>query len=676
MRFIWGLALALLGAGAAVAGDVQHTRGEYRFSVGADPAFAETKPLPAAWDPKAPGATGSAWRVWRFDEQVDRRGGRNHVYVDYAYEAQAPSLLGSAGRYQILFNPEYQQLTIHQVELRRDGKWLDRLAPERISLARREEDFEEDMANGNVTALIVLEDIRVNDVVRIRYSILGSNPILADQLMDGNAFGWGEPVLWSRLRVLHDPGTQIDVRRAPGAPDARIRNSSDASMVTLEASGISAYPDQGSYPLWFQRSPVVHVAKRRQWSDVVAWALPLYPKAGPLPADLEQQLAVWSKLPDADAKVKAALRTVQDQVRYFGAEMGENTHRPTPPSETWARRYGDCKDKVYLLTTLLERMGIQAVPALVSTRQGRGIADLPPSAAAFDHVIVRAEAGGKTMWLDPTITSEGGNPTESDASLYGVALPVVGGVSGLEVIAEPARSIKSVTVNERYEAANNGREAILSVETVYQGRAADHMRRSLSGSRNDEVERRYAEYYRKRFGDVAVLAKPSVKDDREANRLSVEEKYLLKSPFETAGRNRVLEVFAESIGEAATFPDAIERSAPLYVGMPAVYRHSVQVAMPPRWTVAFRDEANAFRSDAFDYSRQLTVKDREVQLVHEMQVRKRDVTTDKVAAHLSELRKVREHLSARLTLQMPESDDRKARDERLRALLKDVGETD
>ncbi|GAB3347837.1 DUF3857 domain-containing transglutaminase family protein [Lysobacter tyrosinilyticus] len=674
MRVLWGVVLSLLMAGAAVAGEVEHKRGEFRFSVGTPPTFVEPAKMPESWDAKAPGSTGATWRVWLYDEQVDRRAGRNHAYVDYAYEAKASSLLGDAGRYQIVFNPEYQRLVIHGVELRRAGHWQDRLDPERISLARREEDFEEDMADGNVTALIVLEDVRVDDVVRIRYSIIGANPILEGQLLDLNAFGWQSPVLYSRLRVLHDPGSQLDVRRRSGAPTPVTRNSSDASMVSVEASRLPAYADEGSYPLWYQPSPTAYVSRKRQWADVVAWALPLYPAPGALPADLEADLAAWSKLPDPYARIKAALRTVQEQVRYFGVEMGANTHRPTAPADTWKRRYGDCKDKAYLLKTLLERMGIQAVPALVSTSRGRGIEEMPPAASVFDHVIVRAQVDGTTLWLDPTITSQGGDPRDSDASLYGVALPVAKGVSALETIVVPAQPKSSINVSERYEPAANGREVALFIETTYEGKRADSARQSFSGTRDDELSRRYAEYYRKRFGELTVVKTPTIRDDLDGNRLTVTEQYLLKAPYDTAGRTRALEVYAESLSEVARLPDSTVRDSPLYVGMPAHYHHTIEVRLPERWSTSLRDESQNLNSEAFAFQRLLTVSARKVEVSYDMKVNMRDLPADKVAGHLAELRKVRDSLSARLPLQLAEGDQRQERDARLKALLKDIGD--
>ncbi len=59
-------------------------------------------------------------------------------------------------------------------------------------------------------------------------------------------------------------------------------------------------------------------------------------------------------------------------------------------------------------------------------------------------------------------------------------------------------------------------------------------------------------------------------------------------------------------------------------------------------------------------------------MVHDLKVLHRDVPADKVAAHLAELRKVRDDLSLRLPLQLPAAEQKHERDVRLKALLKDI----
>jgi len=73
--------------------------------------------------------------------------------------------------------------------------------------------------------------------------------------------------------------------------------------------------------------------------------------------------------------VLVALEFVQKQIRYFGTEIGPYSHRPASPETVLKRRYGDCKDKVALLSTLLDRLDIRATPILVSATM-RGAAAL------------------------------------------------------------------------------------------------------------------------------------------------------------------------------------------------------------------------------------------------------------------------------------------------------------
>ncbi|GAB3104872.1 DUF3857 domain-containing protein [Lysobacter terrae] len=665
--------LALAFAGVAGAQEVEHARGEYRFFVGPEPAFATPQDVPAQWDAKAPGGGDTPWRFWLFDKQVDRRKGRDQVYLDYVYEVKDATLLGEAGRYQISFNPTYQRLVLHRVQLRRDGKWYERLAPDRISLARREEGFEKDMADGNVTALIVLDDVRVNDVVRVRYSIIGSNPILSEQLIDSATFAWNSPMLKARMRVLYDRGSKPEVHLENGAPSPAIRETEAATEVVFESSRNRAYTDEGSYPAWYQPYPLAQVSQTRRWSDVVDWALPLYPaQKGALPADLEAHLVRWSKLPDAQARVSAALRLVQEEVRYFGVEMGDNTHKPTAPAETWSRRYGDCKDKAYLLATLLTRMNIDAVPALASIESGKGIAKGPPAASAFDHVIVRAKVGDQVLWLDATMTSQGGAARDSDLSRYGVALPVAAGVSSLQEIPAAKTPQASIAIAERYEPSDDGRSAKLNIRTTYRGGAADNARRGFASARPEETSRRYADYYRRRFGKVTVVGAPAFKDDLDGNVLEVREEYLLASPFEEEGDFRFLDLYAEALASPAQLPGSMERVGPLDVGMPAHYRQEVEVQLPARWISTLGDETLDVDSDAFKFTREVSVADRSVKVVFDMKVVAGEVAGDKVGPHLVELRKVHDNLNARVTIKPSPAARNKDRDARLKALLKNA----
>ncbi|MEP6907407.1 MAG: DUF3857 domain-containing transglutaminase family protein [Pseudoxanthomonas sp.] len=665
------IAVLLWAATTAQAGEI-HKRGDFQFEVGPVPEFVVSTPIAEQWDPKAPGAKDARWRFWRHEVQVDRRAGRDQHYIDYAFEALSDSYISDAGRFKISFNPEYQRLVIHRADLRRDGKWSPRLSVEKVSLARREAGFENDMADGLVTALIVLEDVRVGDVVRIGYSVIGTNPVMAGQISDWMRFAWTNPTLDASIRVLLEPGATPGIYRTGDAPQPLIRKTAEAVEVTMRGKGISAVVDEDDYPAWFEPYPQAQLAVAQSWADVVAWGVPLYPEVKEIPAELESRLQSWRALPDDMQRLTAALRTVQDEVRYFGVEMGENTHRPASPSETWQRRFGDCKDKTYLLATLLRRMGIEAVPALVSISRGRAVADFVPSASDFDHVIVRARLNGKTVWLDPTISQQGGDPASVDLSSYGMVLPLVPAGSTLQAVDAPASVARTTRVTERYDVPKGGNDVSLSIETTYEGQAADYARRNLGSQRADELSRRYSDYYRKRFGELSVVSAAALKDDRRANRISFTETYLLKSPFQEEGASRSIDLYAESLQAVSTLPVTMARKGPLDFAQPGSYSHQIKMVYPVDWKPAFVGDETVHASSAFDFQRKVRIGPDQVELNYELNVKGREVAAADTMVHIEQLRSVRDDISARFSFNVVAPTSGKEREQRIRALLRDM----
>ena len=670
---IFILALLALCAGSAGAATTSYQRGDFSFSVGSEPGFAVRQPVAEEWEATAPGANDTRWRYWLYDMQADRRAGQDLLYVEHVFEPRAESMIGEAGRFQVQFNPAFQKLTLHRAELRREGVWHDRLVPEKVSLARRESGFENDLADGVVTALIVLDDVRVNDVLRISYTIAGSNPVLQGDVSDWTRFAWGNPALDVHLRVLMDPSDTPRIYRENATPEPRITRGPDAVEVVMAAHGSGPIVDEEHYPSWYRPYPLAQVAADRSWADVVAWALPLYPPVDTLPEELEAKLHEWSRLPDEQTRVQAALRTVQDQVRYFGVEMGENSHRPTAPAETWRRRYGDCKDKVYLLVTLLRRLGVRAVPALVDTDRGRATAGFVPSASVFNHVIARVLLDERTLWLDPTITHQGGRPETSDLSAYGVALPIQQGVVRMQAIdALPATS-NGIASKETYAPQADGKSARLEIETVYRGTAADRQRRAFAGERIEDLQRRYADYYRKRHGDLEIVGGPRISDDRDRNIVTVTEQYLLHAPFEAEGvAIKALDVHADALQAGAVLPRSISRTSPVDYTHPGDYRHEIEVALPDRWKPTFAEEHISRGSTAFDYRRDVAVAGGRVSMVHALAVRQPDVAGDQASPHLGEVRRMQDDLSARLRFHATGPISSGERETRLKNLLREV----
>ena len=87
-----------------------------------------------------------------------------------------------------------------------------------------------------------------------------------------------------------------------------------------------------------------------------------------------------------DAKVRALTAFLQSDVRYVGIEIGIGGFQPHPASDVFRSRYGDCKDKVTLLSSMLKEAGIDSDYLLVDTERGVVKPDVPST--LFNHVIL------------------------------------------------------------------------------------------------------------------------------------------------------------------------------------------------------------------------------------------------------------------------------------------------
>lgn len=127
----------------------------------------------------------------------------------------------------------------------------------------------------------------------------------------------------------------------------------------------------------------------KTWRQVGTWyegLLRAVPQEDPAVAKLARHLTEGAA--NDRERLERLVRYVQDRVRYVAVQIGVGGYVPTPPAETVARQWGDCKDKGVLLVDLLEQVGIEAFPALVRLDESKSFDVDFPSADQFNHLIV------------------------------------------------------------------------------------------------------------------------------------------------------------------------------------------------------------------------------------------------------------------------------------------------
>jgi hypothetical protein len=562
---------ALLLAGLAAASSLPTPARAGAFDVQPAPAWVE--PLAPDLARPAPAETSGGVDYLVVDDQVRVSPESFERYRHIARRMVSAKGVADGSELRIDFDPQYERLVLHEVSLRRGGARIRALHPDEVRVIQREPDLDRRLYDGEHTALIFLRDVRVGDVVEASWTIRGANPVFGGRYADSFWLGYNVPVARLGVRLLL-PGDRPLRWRVQGLelPPSRSRRDGTEEYRWTRAD-VAATQDEGDLPPGLEPLPWVEVSEWQDWGEVVRWALPLYAPTAPSAA-MAARLKEWRALPDEGTRALAALRFVQDEVRYLGIELGTSSHQPHRPADVFAWRFGDCKDKSLLLVTLLRGLGIDAAPALANTEDQDATADRLPSPFAFDHVIVRARVGGAERWLEPTRSLEHARLDALSPPAYGRALVLAPGELALASL--PAPATLRTDVRSTWRIPRFGAAVGFEVVTRLEGLKAIEMRHMLAETPAAELQRRYLDHYARTDPGIRSAGPLQVDDDPAADRITLTERYEL--PAIAEGDER--QARADAIREELSDPATALRKLPLRLRHPVRVTEQLRVELP------------------------------------------------------------------------------------------------
>jgi hypothetical protein len=108
-------------------------------------------------------------------------------------------------------------------------------------------------------------------------------------------------------------------------------------------------------------------------------------------------------------KMRALAQFVQQDIRYVAIELGIGGWQPHPAADVFVRRYGDCKDKATLMSSMLREIGVDSYDLRINTRRG-SVTPATPAHLAFNHAIIAIKLpGGLT---DPSLIATMQHPKQ------------------------------------------------------------------------------------------------------------------------------------------------------------------------------------------------------------------------------------------------------------------------
>lgn len=567
MRSALTLALLLAAAPAAPAADARWTQAPVPSWV-VPAAVPGEDTIPKDRDGVLPGL-----HFLLSDHQVNVEGRTSAAYSHTAWKVLSTGGLERGSELRMRFDPSYQRLLIHHVHLTRNGRSVGSWTPGDVKIIQPEGGLDSRIYDESLTALVFLKDVRAGDVVDYAYTVEGQNPVLEGRFVGRLPLAFGFPVSLLRHRVVWPHGRTLRYKGHRAALEPHVEEQGGRTVYTWEARGVPALREDDRLPSWHDPYPWVQLTEFASWAEVAQWASRMFAARSRTSPAMQRLVEGWRRLPSEEERARAAVRMVQDEIRYLGIENGPNSHRPHAPAQVLDQRFGDCKDKALLLSALLGGLGVDATPALVDTDARRQLDEWLPTPYAFDHVIVRARVEGKDLWIDGTQAHQGGPLTSSAPPPFERALLVRDGETGLVTIPHGAEVHPTTLVEETYVAPRTSQSARLSVKTTYTGRDADRMRAELEWQPADARARGYLNFYARRNPGLRTLAPPEVEDRRAANVITVEEQYEVPQFWDDGGRW----FDAWPVTDRLTKPSTTVRTQPLGVDHPVSVRYRLRV---------------------------------------------------------------------------------------------------
>jgi hypothetical protein len=356
-----------------------------------------SEPMPVPTD-----ATGAVF-IRQQDSEVHLDGKGQLLYSGYRVRILHPSAL-QIGNISLAWNPAAGAPTVHVIRIHREGQVIDVLQAASFEILRREDQLEAARLDGNLTAVLRVPDLRVGDELEFGATIRTTDPTLGKDDAGLLLLG-GEPASGRyHLRLSWEARDRPAIKMTP---DMAAVAQEGANAVDYRFDNPAALAPPKDAPPRYMWQRVVEYSSFADWQGISRRFAPLFARASdlkagsPLKAEAARIMAAKAQPLERAA---AALKLVQQDVRYIYVGLNGGNLSPATAEETWQRRYGDCKAKTVLLLALLHEMGIEAQAVLVNNGgNDDGLDERLPSPRMFDHVLVRATLEGKAYWLDGTL---------------------------------------------------------------------------------------------------------------------------------------------------------------------------------------------------------------------------------------------------------------------------------
>ena len=476
------------------------------------------------------------------------------------------------------YEPSFQKLTFHKIKIYRNNKTINKLNINKIKTVQNESELDNRIYNGTNSAGLFIEGVKPGDIIEYSYTISGENPILEGSISKMLPLQYGVPVKRIYQSIIYPKNTYLNYKLFKTNQEPVKKE--DNNTITLiwdikEAKEVLANID---IPSWYNPYASAQISSFKTWAELAEWGEKLYKVKTISDKKLTNELnQILKGSLDNEDKIGRIIRFVQDDIRYVGIEVNEYSYKPHNPIDVYRKRFGDCKDKSYLLITLLNKIGVESYIAYVNTDLKHKVSNYLPSPTMFNHAIVAIKYNDKIHFVDPTISNQRGSFKNFYNYNYGKAIILNSKIDNLSSI--DLNSNEKISIKETYEVFDSINPVLYKIISVYHNGEADKTRQNFKNGSKKEIEMSYLNFYGSDFPDMDINNELTYNDNEKLNIFEVTEDYKINSfwqfnDFEDI-QDFTCKISANNLVSYITVPKEKNRDMPFYIYYPIEIKNEI-----------------------------------------------------------------------------------------------------
>ncbi len=530
----------------------------------------------------------------------------HEVYHFVSVKVTNENGLSDASSIMVDYDKEFQKLHYNLIQILRKGKVINVLAKQKPEELRREGQLEDGIVDGSLTSYLDVNDLRVGDILEYCYVIKGFNPIKKDFLSLNYYLAFSSPVGKLRVAFFTSEESKYAYKMFNTDMQPLIKKEGKQTVYTWEASDPKVIINEDNVPSWYNPYPKIFFYRNTTWKQLASHMLELYSTNEKLNKESLDILAnIKANYKTREEQVREIIRYVQSQIRYLGNENGIYGYKPRHPNVIIGKKSGDCKEKSWTLCMLLKQIGIPAFPVLVNTYKGYKLDEYPAGLESFNHCVACFVLDKDTIFVDPTITNQGGDIHNICFPNYYKGLIISENSNDLTQISKHGEN--SICTEETYDIKDMSGKAFLNVTTIYYGFKAESQRAYFKNTAKKVIQDNFLEFYANTYPKIDTLKMISFKDDLVNNKFIMYESYQLENIWEAKDSLKPKDVttyfYANNLWHRINIDNDPDRTSPMFLSDDLNFSQIITVNLPFEW--GLHDEKKTIKGPGFKFDREV-----------------------------------------------------------------------